>query len=140
VTGAAEAITTNGAIEAWDHRGDLDLNTTNGRIEMEVVIPDGGTVLAHTTNGPVDLHVPPDTAGSLVATTTNGHIDIEDLAFDGTMTHDEAIGHLGCGGTVEIVLATTNGSIEIDGEDDLGGDCDDAPEDADGNPEDGDCD
>ncbi len=116
VEGDAAATGSNGAIEVEEHAGSLDLWTTNGKIEMQVAVPEGGSVLAHTTNGPIDLAVPPETSGSLMATTVNGDIEIEGLAFSGDIDHDQAIGTLGCGGTVEIVLATTNGTIDLDAE------------------------
>jgi len=125
VVGTVTLETTNGPVAVWAHVGELDLSTTNGSIEMEVVIPESGSLLAHTTNGPIDLVVPRCTAGSLMATTTNGSIDIEGLSFEGTLTQDQAIGSLGCGCTVEFVLSTTNGPIDLTVDDLEGDGCED---------------
>jgi len=67
---------------------DLELHTTNGRVEVEEV---SGEVATHTTNGRIVLR---DVEGSVRARTTNGGVNIVGLV-----------------GTFDV--STTNGSIEV---------------------------
>ena len=76
----------------------LDLTTTNGRVEVEEV---SGEVVAHSTNGRIVLR---DVEGSVRARTTNGGVKVEGLV-----------------GTFDV--STTNGSIEVGWSRSGAGDC-----------------
>lgn len=116
VCGSIGGHTTNGKITVEDHLGSFDLNTTNAPIDLDTVLPEGGTGFAASTNGSIDLVLPLDVSASLEAATTNGDIDIDGLPFDGQL-HDEWASVVFGSGDGELVLSTTNGSIDVRGRD-----------------------
>ncbi len=114
-TGVVNAHTTNGRVLVEDHLGSVDASTTNGSVTLELVVPGGGHAYGDTTNGDVVLRIPDDTMATFDAATTHGNIHIDGLLFEGSWHDTEAHGLLNGGGTTEVRLDTTNGTIDVDG-------------------------
>jgi hypothetical protein len=106
--------TTNGKVSVTGHVGNFDLDTTNAAIDLDSVLPDGGYGYAASTNGSIELALPADISATLEARTTNGSIDIDEINFDGQL-HDDWASVIFGDGAGEIVLSTTNGSIQVAG-------------------------
>ena len=84
--------TTNGSIEIGTVEGKIGANTTNGSIYIGTV---EGQLRANTTNGNVEID---GVQGSVSVRTTNGGIDVELTSSDGSE---------------DLLYTTTNGSINI---------------------------
>jgi len=117
VAGDIGGHTTNGKVSVEAHEGNFDVNTTNASIELDSVLPAGGYGFASSTNGSIDLDLPQDVSAGLEATTSNGNIDIDGLPFDGQL-HDDWASVVFGSGDGELVLSTTNGTIDVRGRDD----------------------
>jgi DUF4097 and DUF4098 domain-containing protein YvlB len=90
--GYARCEATNGAIRAFDIRGEVHVDTTNGPIEARHL---DARIKGGTTNGSITLE---DVAGGIHLETTNGRITASNLDGWGE----------------GIQLESTNGSIEVD--------------------------
>lgn len=119
IEGPISVETTNGAIEVSGASGDLDLQTnngaisvqdsssmridvgtTNGRIELELV--DAPTsVEAQTTNGSIEVQLPGDASYDVDADTVNGNVDTDGVSIDSDSERS-------------LRLETTNGSITVE--------------------------
>ena len=88
---------------------DLDLHTTNGRVEVEEV---SGEVATHTTNGRIDLR---EVEGSVRVRTTNGGVKVEGLVgmFDISTTNGSIEVGWSRGGVGDSRAHTTNGRITL---------------------------
>ena len=114
VRGDMELNTTNGGISLEGAAGDVRAHTTNGglHVELEGRSWSGAGLDLQTTNGGIDLAVPDNFSAHLIASTVHGAVD-----SDFPVTVQGRIGRridavLGNGGpTVE--LTTTNGGIRI---------------------------
>ncbi len=106
--------TTNGQVSVDGHVGNFDISTTNSAIDLDSALPEGGFGYAASTNGSIDLTLPADVSATLEARTTNGSIGIDEIAFDGQL-HDDWASVIFGDGAGEIVLSTTNGTIQVTG-------------------------
>jgi DUF4097 and DUF4098 domain-containing protein YvlB len=113
VTGHLELDTTNGKIEVKRCAGSIDASTTNGGIYAELTrVTKGAPLRLETTNGRIEIEVPRDLAASIEAGTTNGSIST-DLPIETTHFKRNSLrGSINGGGT-PISLHTTNGPIAI---------------------------
>lgn len=114
VGGAVSARTTNGALNLDGVRGSVDARSTNGAVT--VVLAGGGTgsrsVDLQTTNGSIDLRLPASVGARVQARTTNGRISSDfPLEIEGRR-QNQATGMLG-DGSGNVTLRTTNGSIRL---------------------------
>jgi DUF4097 and DUF4098 domain-containing protein YvlB len=95
-SGVAQAITVNGTIRAAlgraDWSGDLDFNTVNGSIVLDLPADLSATVSAQTVNGSIHTDFP--------------------LTVKGRFSSKKLTGTIGDGGR-ELDLQTVNGSIEL---------------------------
>ncbi|HUJ15918.1 MAG TPA: DUF4097 family beta strand repeat-containing protein [Thermoanaerobaculia bacterium] len=115
VRGSHQLSTTNGHINLLRSAGSVDAETTNGAIRAELaeVIPNKSLRL-ETTNGSIRLRLPKSIAAQVDAETTNGSIS-SDLPVTTTSVHHHALrGAVNGGGSAELRLRTTNGSITIE--------------------------
>src|SRR5262249_13543180 len=106
--------------------GEVHASSTNGRVDLQMVSV-SQDIEAETTNGTIALQVPPDSNADVSARVTNGRIGIEDLPSlkaDDENSRRRFSGRLGSGGHA-IRLSTTNGGISITGR--RGGAMDDSP-------------
>ncbi len=71
-----DAKTSNGSVEAMDLSGDLNINTSNGRI---VVISQQGpqNLVAHTSNGSIRINTVPESGGQYILRTSNGSVQVK---------------------------------------------------------------
>lgn len=132
VSGSMQAYTTNGRIELSGFIGEFDVRTTNGSItvnaqeitgnsavettnaKVEVKIASGNAPLRiKTTNGSVNLKLPASYSGKLDAKTSNGKVKTEIPVTVYEMDRNELKGDLGGGGSDEIYIRSSNGSINI---------------------------
>ena len=113
VIGLAE----NGRITATDHSGSIDVKTSNGLIECNVLtLKKDESVNLKTTNGGIKLYLPAGISASIDAKTTNGKVTINGFTnIDYVVnkpTHKKA--KVGDGDT-SIHVETTNGMVSIKG-------------------------
>lgn len=113
VSGHLKLETTNGRITADPASGRLEAHSTNGSIHARLLRIDGDRPLnIETTNGRIELTVPPALRANINAHTTNGsvHSDLPvTVAHSGRSSLQGTIN----GGGPELMLRTTNGSIAI---------------------------
>ena len=130
--GDFEATTTNGRIEVHDLRGTASLQTTNGRISLDDVVGEakatttngsisfegellpGGQSELVTSNGSVAVRLRATPSVRLDAATTNGSV-ASSITLTATSRHEKRrlVGVIG-DGEAELVIRTTNGSVQID--------------------------
>ena len=102
-------------MEVTDVTGDTSLHTSNGAIRAELAeVNPGKSIRLETTNGRITVAVPKSVAARVDASTTNGGITT-DLPVTTTETgHHTLRGTINGGGSAELRLRTTNGSITIE--------------------------
>ncbi|HYM62103.1 MAG TPA: DUF4097 family beta strand repeat-containing protein [Thermoanaerobaculia bacterium] len=116
VSGNLKLETTNGRITADPASGRLEAHSTNGSIHARLLRVDGDRPLnIETTNGRIEITVPPALRATLDARTTNGSVR-SDLPV--TVAAHSGGGRTSLQGTIngggpELILRTTNGSIAI---------------------------
>ena len=113
INGEIDLSTTNGRIDVADAGGSLIAETTNGGIHAVLTqVAPGSKLQLETTNGAIDLAVPSSIRADLRAETTNGsiHSDFPVLTQHGDSNSLE--GSINGGGP-ELKLETTNGSIRV---------------------------
>ena len=95
--------------------GDIDAETTNGGIKAELAeVTPGKNLRLETTNGRISVTVPKSLAVRIDASTTNGSINT-DLPVTTSEVRSHALrGTINGGGSAELRLRTTNGSIMIE--------------------------
>ena len=104
---------TNGAIELRDLRCDLIVDLVNGSVMSDLELLPDGVVEIETTNGDIDLEIPVATSADLDAQVTNGRIYVSNFDIDPGNARDLSA-TLGDGdGAID--LRTVNGSIHVTG-------------------------
>jgi DUF4097 and DUF4098 domain-containing protein YvlB len=108
--------TTNGQITGKKLDGEVHASSTNGRVDLQMasVTQD---IEAETTNGTIVVQVPSNASADVSARVTNGHIGVEglpSLKSDDENSRRRFSGRLNGGGHA-IRLQTTNGSITLTG-------------------------
>jgi DUF4097 and DUF4098 domain-containing protein YvlB len=96
------AHSSNGPVRIADIVGDVDVHTSNARVHAECTC---GRIVARSSNGKIDLH---DHQGSVDAATSNGAICCQLASVDAQ----------------GVVLATSNGRIQLDLPTNVDGDVD----------------
>lgn len=131
-SGSIVARSTNGKIDLNELSGDFDAHTTNGKIiisakelmnpssaettnaNINIQIANGIMPLRiTTTNGSIDAALPVDFNGTLNAETTNGSVRSEIPVTVHEAKRNQLKGSLGDGGSAEVFIRSTNGSIHI---------------------------
>lgn len=113
VQGDVNAFSTNGGITATRITGAVKIGTTNGAIEADLVdFPEGSDLQFETTNGGISVRLPRDARLTVDASTTNGHVQ-SDFEVPGAAKGKRSLRGDINGGGGNLVLSTTNGSIEI---------------------------
>ncbi len=114
VRGRADVRTTNGEIRIARVEGLVDALTTNGSVAAEITkVPSSGGMELQTTNGNVQLALPRDVHAEVEANTTNGRVSINyNVTTSGVITSKTIRGKIG-GGGARIILSTTNGNIDV---------------------------
>jgi hypothetical protein len=112
VEGYVRATTTNGAIEIKGTTGIDDILSTNGGITAEIYdIQEDVNI--QTTNGGIDLYIKSTLNSSIQITTTNGGIIVGGGFISVTESSSKSFkGTIGSGGNL-INIITTNGGIRI---------------------------
>ncbi len=129
-----EANTSNGRIEVSDLYGDLQLITSNGRINVETekgpgqlvartsngrifvkARPVGNSIDLHTSNGRIDIVLPADLGITLSARTSNGKINLgESLwAIQGGELSKKTVDARRGNGRLRLTAMTSNGNISL---------------------------
>jgi hypothetical protein len=113
--GHAELRTSNGAMTLAVHRGGVEGETSNGAVSADVAeLASGEDVDLETSNGKIELHLPSDVSAHFDASTSNGSVTVSgfgNVQFElNEPTHKK--GTIGSGAS-EIKLKTSNGSIEL---------------------------
>ncbi|HEX7077510.1 MAG TPA: DUF4097 family beta strand repeat-containing protein [Candidatus Eisenbacteria bacterium] len=112
--GPADVRTTNGEVRLTGISGSAIARTTNGGVTADVAsLPKGGVVNLQTTNGDVDVRLPKDVAATVEATTTNGKVNLDfPVVSQGRLTTKSIRGTIG-GGGARVSLQTTNGNVDL---------------------------
>jgi hypothetical protein len=106
---------TNGGITLLDLTRNTTAVVVNGGISAHVDLPAAGSCVLTTTNGGIDLAIPTSTSAELSARVVNGTIIVSGLELTNRITTSvSTTGILGAGDG-QIVLRTTNGSINVVG-------------------------
>jgi len=115
VRGSHRLSTTNGHIELLRCSGSVEAETTNGHIRAELAeVTPGKTLRLETTNGGITIALPRAVAARIDASTTNGSIKTDLPVTTTEFKRTSLRGTLNGGGTAELRLRTTNGSINIE--------------------------
>jgi putative adhesin len=115
VTGSHHISTTNGHIDLTRCGGDVEAETTNGGIKAELTeVNPGKSIRLETTNGRISVAVPKTIAARVDASTTNGSVNTDLPVTTTEMRNHRLRGTINGGGTAELKLRTTNGSISIE--------------------------
>jgi len=115
VRGSHHLSTTNGHIELARCGGDVDAETTNGAIKAELdQVNPGKSIRLETTNGRITVGLPKSVAMRVDASTTNGSVNTDLPVTTTEMRHHVLRGTVNGGGSAELHLRTTNGSISIE--------------------------
>jgi len=114
IVGETKAQTVNGGIEIEDMQGSLRAHTVNGSISADVTQFDSTDEIdLNTTNGAIEISLSPDVKADVTASTVNGSIRTEfTLTVKGKLLKKQVRGGINGGGGM-IDLATVNGSITI---------------------------
>lgn len=113
VDGRHELGTTNGKIEVERCGGSINASTTNGGIRAELMrVTKGQAMRLETTNGRIEIEVPKGLAADVDAGTTNGSIKTDLPITTTRFSRNSLRGTINGGGT-PLRLRTTNGGIEI---------------------------
>jgi DUF4097 and DUF4098 domain-containing protein YvlB len=114
VQGGIHASSVNGAVEARNSMGEMNLHSVNGRVVAELQSP-GRLVDLGTVNGQVALRLPSNASAEIDASTVHGNISNE---FNIPVNRgrfapgSEMKARLG-NGEAQMKLSTVNGGIEI---------------------------
>jgi len=112
VDGYVKATTTNGGIEIIGTTGIDDLISTNGGITAEIFdIQDDVNI--QTTNGGVTLNINPTMNSSIQISTTNGGITVDNSFITVTESTSKSFEGVIGSGEYSINVITTNGGIKI---------------------------
>ena len=114
VEGRLRLSTVNGSIHARDLAGAVRATTVNGAIEAAMrQVPEGADLELQTTNGGVELALPADVRADVEVSTTNGGISTDfPLERTGRWGPQRMHGQLNGGGG-RIRVETTNGGVAI---------------------------
>ena len=110
VKGSGRIKTSNGSIyfESIEEVGNVDLTTSNGKIEMDLSKPVGESYKIKTSNGNIVVKVPEDMGFDLEASTSTGSIKTDLEGISGKDAKQEVNG-----GGFKLILETSNGTIYI---------------------------
>jgi DUF4097 and DUF4098 domain-containing protein YvlB len=115
VRGSHQISNTNGHIELARCAGDVDAETTNGAIRAELAeVNAGKSIRLETTNGRITVSLPKSIAARVNASTTNGSIKTDLPVSTTEVKRNSLRGTINGGGSAELRLRTTNGSINIE--------------------------
>ena len=113
VRGNAKLRTTNGHIEVDRGAGSVDAETTNGAVLIELLdVTPSRPLRAITTNGGITLELPNNLGADIEASTTNGTIHSDLPLVTNDIERTRMSGRVN-GGGVDVRVKTTNGSIRI---------------------------
>ncbi len=113
VKNTTKTTITNGTLEAWEIRGNVESDVTNGSIMAGVYLPENGACVLGVMNGTVALQIPRSTSAAVSATAMNGTVSVSNLPLV-PASRTGLSGTLGDGkGTIR--LSTLNGTITLTG-------------------------
>ena len=112
--GATDAKTSNGSINIKRMRGAVKAASSNGSISFEGELPEGSSNRFETSNGSVKVRLQGEPDARVTARTYNGRVNanlpLQSVSTQGR-SHIEGVAGKGSG---ELVIRTTNGSINIE--------------------------
>ena len=115
--GDADVKTTNGSIDIKRMRGAVKAASSNGSISFEGELPEGSVSRLETSNGSVKMRLQGEPDARVTARTSNGRVNanlpLQSVSTQGR-SHIEGVAGNGNG---ELVIRTTNGSINIEADD-----------------------
>jgi DUF4097 and DUF4098 domain-containing protein YvlB len=105
----------NGNVNLDEIAANTSVNLVNALIVAKVTLPLNGTINMDNTNGGIDLEIPVNTSANFSANVTNGAITVSNLVLQNPISTATSLsGTLGAGqGT--ITLTVVNGNIDVSG-------------------------
>lgn len=112
VDGYVSAMTSNGRINILGTTGVLKAGTSNGSMRVEIFDVKGDCNVT-TSNGSVELYVSPNLNADVEMRTTNGKVSIHDVQVVTSESSSERMtGRIGSGGN-RITCTTSNGDVDL---------------------------
>ena len=112
VDGYVSASTSNGLIEVESTTGVRDLSSSNGGITAEI-FDFQDDIQISTSNGKIEIYLNPELDADLELRTSNGMVTITGLSVNLTTSEDKyKAGIIGVGGNL-IDIETSNGNIQL---------------------------
>ncbi len=112
VVGTFNTSTSNGSVKMVGVSGQFIAETSNGRIEFSGVFDDNSNNNFSTSNGSIDIAFANEPSVALDARTSNGTVNSERPILATTTQKSRLVGTYG-GGSANLVVRTSNGSVEI---------------------------
>jgi len=115
VNGDIEFKTTNGGVKVIDAGGDVEGSTTNGGVYVGLAPEDwdGDMVDLQTTNGGIEVELPEEINARIEARTTNGGVRVAHPVTIENSSRTRLNGTIGDGGKVLLRARTTNGGVSF---------------------------
>ena len=130
LTGPLEARTSNGKVEVERHNGDvlarssngrievqtngnIDVETSNGRIHLKMGDKKSGSLRAISSNGRIKLDLGDAWQGTIDARTSNGRIKVDDASGVAVTRHGRHRADIARGQGKNGTVRTSNGTIEV---------------------------
>jgi DUF4097 and DUF4098 domain-containing protein YvlB len=110
--GTADIETSNGAVDVADSKGEFDFHTSNGRISFSGELTAGGDNRLETSNGRVNVELLGEPSVRIDASNSNGDITTNlPLTIESTSRH-HLVGTIG-DGEADLYVRTSNGDLDI---------------------------
>lgn len=107
--------TTNGGVKVRDAGGDVEGSTTNGGVFVGLGPKDwgGSSVNLETTNGGIEVELPDGIDARVEARTTNGGVRVAQPVTIESQSRNRLKGTIGDGGKALLRAKTTNGGVKF---------------------------
>lgn len=115
VEGDVAFKTTNGGVRVTDAGGDVEGRTTNGGVfvGLDPGAWEGNRVDLETTNGGIEVELPEDIDARVEARTTNGGVRVAHPVTIQSQSRNRLKGTIGEGGKALLRAKTTNGGVKF---------------------------
>jgi DUF4097 and DUF4098 domain-containing protein YvlB len=110
--GTADIETSNGAVNVVDFKGEVELRSSNGRMSFSGELTAGGDNRLETSNGRVTVELLGEPSVRIDAENSNGDISTDlPLTLEST-SKNHIVGTIG-GGEADLYIRTSNGDVDI---------------------------
>lgn len=106
---------TNGNVSFEKIFGDLEVQVVNGNVTSDLNLIKNSVCKINVVNGSIEQKLPVTTSARFSAQVDNGNITMSEIALQGAVYSAKQVKGIFGTGLGEIILATTNGNIDIKG-------------------------